>query len=463
MDARKPQPKIIKSEGTTPTERLLARLCEQTFLKLWSYPNPFKDDKKELCDLLAVFENHVFIFFDRDNQQINKPDIDPLVRWKRWKKDVIDSQIRTAHGAERYLRSGRKTFLDSELKVEFPLPLDLERINFHKIVVAHGAKDACKSASEENVYGSLAISYSDSPSDSCVPFQVQLEKSNSVHVLDSHNLEIVLTELNTIYDLVAYFDEKRSAIGKVSQLSYCGEEDLLAHYFLNFDKKRNRHFIGPDDGENYDFVMIGEGEWRDFVSSDFYARKKEADEISAVWDHLVQKTCQNFLNRTSGGNSDPLRGKSAVHEMAKEPRLSRRALSEFMISAIRNFPESLGPVATNLSLMPSYYKGTGYVFLQLRVSEHLYSEYGEYREKRHWMLEIACGAAKNKFPDLTKIVGIAMEPPKFSRKISEDFILLECDKWPADQKAYYENANLELKFFNSDKQTRHVRKIREFP
>jgi len=57
--------KIVESEGVTPTERLLAELCEKYFLKLRSYPNPVKDDKKELCDLLAVFENHVFSSFPR--------------------------------------------------------------------------------------------------------------------------------------------------------------------------------------------------------------------------------------------------------------------------------------------------------------------------------------------------------------------------------------------------------------
>ena len=37
------------------TERMLAEFCERTFLKLWSYPNPYKDDGHELCDLLVVF------------------------------------------------------------------------------------------------------------------------------------------------------------------------------------------------------------------------------------------------------------------------------------------------------------------------------------------------------------------------------------------------------------------------
>src|SRR5215831_18256847 len=86
---------ITKSSGSTPTEKLLAELCERSFLKLWSYPNPFKDDRKELCDLLAVFENHVFIFFDRESRPFDKASKDTLISWERWKRAAIDDQIRT--------------------------------------------------------------------------------------------------------------------------------------------------------------------------------------------------------------------------------------------------------------------------------------------------------------------------------------------------------------------------------
>ena len=55
--------KIAKPGGGTPTERLLSTLCEKTFLKLWTWANPRQDDGKELCDLLAIFDNHIFIFF----------------------------------------------------------------------------------------------------------------------------------------------------------------------------------------------------------------------------------------------------------------------------------------------------------------------------------------------------------------------------------------------------------------
>ena len=50
-----------RSLGVTATERLLAGFCERSLLKLWTYPNPFKDDGKELCDVLAVFGNHVLV------------------------------------------------------------------------------------------------------------------------------------------------------------------------------------------------------------------------------------------------------------------------------------------------------------------------------------------------------------------------------------------------------------------
>jgi hypothetical protein len=56
--------RISKSVGLTRTEQFLSKLCDNTFLKLWSYPNPFREPGKELCDLIAVFENHVYLFFE---------------------------------------------------------------------------------------------------------------------------------------------------------------------------------------------------------------------------------------------------------------------------------------------------------------------------------------------------------------------------------------------------------------
>jgi hypothetical protein len=94
MDTEIPATRITKSEGTTPTEKYLSELCDDTFLKLWSYPNPFREPGKELCDLIAVFGNHVFLFFDRHTNAFER-ESDPDRAWERWKKEAIDKQIKS--------------------------------------------------------------------------------------------------------------------------------------------------------------------------------------------------------------------------------------------------------------------------------------------------------------------------------------------------------------------------------
>lgn len=452
---------IVKSEGVTPTERLLASLCEQSFLKLWSYPNPVKDDGDELCDLLAIFENHVFIFFDREKQAFSNDDADPMVQWNRWKKRAVDDQIRTAHGAERYVRSGRPIFLDCETKVPFPIKINHETMIVHKIVIAHGAKEACSKFSDKNVYGSLGISYGNSGLDLPLPFIIHIDKEKPVHIFDSHNLPIIFGELDTFFDFSSYLDAKIDAIKSLDALLYCGEEDLLAHYYLNYDQHRNKHSIGTTE-KDIDLLMIGEGEWKDFVGLDIYKKKKAADKVSYLWDEIIQTTCQNALSGTLLGDSDPFRGQSAIHEMAKEPRFTRRALSEHIIRAIENFPDSTDRMMRYVSFMPSFYQGKAYVFLQLRVPE--VGDYeNEYRPKRRAMLEIACGAAKNKFDDLKTVIGIAIDAPKYTKRSSEDFILMNCEHWPDDLRAHYDEANQVMGFFNSERLVMQKKTVTEFP
>jgi hypothetical protein len=454
---------ITKSSGVTETERMLAEFCERSFLKLWSYPNPFKDSKNghELCDLLAVFGDYVFIFFDRENQIPDVPDKDPQILWDRWKKNVIDRQVKTAHGAEQYIKSGRPIFLDAKRTRSFPLAIDPQKAIIHKIVVAHGAKEACERASDQNVYGSLAISYCETNVNQTQPFIIEIDRRNPVHIFDSHNFSIVLGELDTVSDFSNYLDEKLRAVAKFDSLLYCGEEDLLGHYLLNYDEETKRHIIGTNR-DNVNSVMIGEGEWNDFIKTDLYKNTKEEDRISYFWDELIQRTCQNALNGTLGGNSDILRGQSAIFEMVKEPRFVRRALADRIRRTIMNFPDDPGQFTRQVTFLPSHLPDVGYVFFQLRVSE-AYRKQPEYLDKRRTLLEISCGAAKNKFPQLTKVIGIGMDAPKFAGDTnSEDFILLPCETWPDDMRTYYEEQNREWKFFGTPQLEQYNEHVTQF-
>lgn len=436
--------------GVTATERLLAEFCEKTFLKLWSYPNPHKDDGHELCDLLAVFGDTLFIFFDRENELPESAEKEPQVLWERWKRHVIDRQVKTAHGAERYIRSGRPIYVDAKRNTQLPVPFDKDKAVIHKIIVAHGAKSACERASPQNIYGSLAISYTETDGGPTDPFHVEIDRRNPVHVLDSHNMPIVLCELDTVSDFSAYLEEKTRAAAAFDYLSYCGEEDLLGHYLLNYDTSTKRHVIGPksQDKTKLTGLLIGEGEWHDFVRTEVYKNTKNEDRISYFWDQLIQRTCQNSLEGTLGGNSNIARGESAIYEMVKEPRFMRRGLSEKMLTAVERFPDA-GPFTRQVTFLPSFELNVGYVFLQLRIPEEFRAA-PDLREKRQALLEIACGAAKNKFPNLLKVIGIGIEAPKFAGdSVAEDFILMPCDSWPDDRKRHYEALNREWKFFQT--------------
>jgi uncharacterized protein YchJ len=440
--------KIIKSQGLTPTENLLSELADKTFLKLWCYANPFKSDGKELCDLIAVFENHIFCFFDRESRKFDSAETDVILSWDRWKREVVDKQIKTANGARRYLsRPENPIYLDAACRAPFPLkPPSIGRV-VHKIVVAHGASEACKAFSDDNVYGSLGIAYGRGPSQSPWPFRVDMDKEEPVHLFDSHNLGIILGELDTITDFSAFLAAKETAIAKFDLLMYCGEEDLLAHYLMNYDKQRRTHFIGPKDDETINAVMIGEGEWKGFVESELYARRKQADAPSYLWDENIQRTCQNALDGTLLGHPR-FEGDNAIHEMAKEPRFMRRALSQRMIDAVREFPTNISGIARKLTCMPSYQKDKVYVFLQLK-NPNLDHFASKWRPRRQAVLEIACGAAKLKFPHLQKIVGVAIDSPKFSKEWAEDFVLLDARKWTEENQKYYRKLNNICKFFET--------------
>ncbi|WP_210250756.1 YecA family protein [Bradyrhizobium hipponense] len=451
-----------KSAGVTETERMLADFCERSFLKLWSYPNPFKDDGHELCDLLAVFDNHVFIFFDRENELPEGPDKDPKVVWDRWKRNVIDRQVKTAHGAERYIRSGRPIFMDAKRTAPFPLHIDARKAVIHKIIVAHGAKEACERASPDNVYGSLAIAYTETDGGPSQPFHIEIDRRKPVHILDSHNMPIVLGELDTVSDLSTYLDEKVRAASAFDHLTYCGEEDLLGHYLLNYDEVKKRHVIGPkNENEAVNGIMIGEGEWHDFIQTDLYKNTKTVDRVSYFWDELIQRTCQNSLDGTLGGNSNIFRGESAIYEMVKEPRFMRRGLAEKMLTAAQRFPDT-GQFARQVTFLPSYQPNVAYVLLQLRAPDAYRAE-PDYREKRTGLLEIACGAAKNKFPNLVKVVGIGIDAPKFSGgKNAEDFILMPCETWTEEMRSYYEEQNKHWNFFGTPNLRQHNDRVNQF-
>ena len=152
---RYPETVIEKSFGKTSGELLLDKLCEKVFLSLWSYPNVYSDesrnknkegrpvgDGKEICDLLVVFGNHVFIFSDK----VCACDTFSEVDWKRWYRRAIKKSARQLYGAEKWIKEHPdRVFIDPQCEKPFPIPIPpLGQMRVHRILVAHGASGACR-------------------------------------------------------------------------------------------------------------------------------------------------------------------------------------------------------------------------------------------------------------------------------------------------------------------------------
>ena len=123
-----------KDNGLTPSERMVTRLCQQSFLDLWTHPNPKGKNGKELCDCLVVCDPHIVIISVKD---IKYRDTGNDTGWNRWVRSAIENSVSQISGAERWLKTTDKVVRSDGREISLP-----EQTNrrYHKIAVALGGK-----------------------------------------------------------------------------------------------------------------------------------------------------------------------------------------------------------------------------------------------------------------------------------------------------------------------------------
>ena len=92
-----------------------------------------------------------------------------------------------------------------------------------------------------------------------------------------------------------------------------------------------------------------------------YKAKKEADEISYVWDQLISKIHDDYANGDMDFGGDLKSVDGITRTMAREPRFYRRYLSE----AFTEFMED--PMKKSRFMLGD--SGIGYVFLKQKHAE----------------------------------------------------------------------------------------------
>lgn len=422
----------MRTEGVTASERYLQKLCDNSFLSLWSYSGIFRDQGKshqqktgkEVCDLLVVFSNHIVIFSDKHCEFPNTGNLD--VDWSRWHGRAIEKSANQIWGAERWIREHPdRLFLDKECNQPFPIPIpDLSKAAFHRVVVAHGASEHCIEFFHGGS-GSLMIDSTPVGKEHYKPFtvgQVNPQKG-FVHILDDTTLDIIVSTLDTINDFTDYLMRKERFFS-LHNVFVAGEEDLLALYLQRLGGDKGHDFVID---KKLDSLFIDEGVWEQFVQSPERKSQIEANKISYAWDALIEKFTGHAIANTQYHTT-----KSSLHDteiilrfMASENRLRRRILAQALTEIVATTPKEF----RFTRIMPPSRPGEPhYVFLLFPhlagISEH------QYREDRLIFLGACCRLTKLRYPAALDIVGIATESGlKENGYGSEDAVYFDARSW----------------------------------
>ena len=444
---------VVKSTGSTDSERYLARLAEQSFLNLWSYPCPYRDQKghgsgdgKELCDLLVVCGNQVVIFSEKT---IDWPSGDIATAWSRWSKRAIRDSAKQTKGAERWLvEFPDRLFLDKACSVPFPIDLPpIENRRVHRVVVANGSAQAfetfssgksCSLVINPNVVGDSH--WKPNGDQNPAPFEVgDIDPDGSfVHVLDESALAILMSELDTVRDFTDYLEKKAAFVRSGSLHRAQGEENLLAYYSIRVNSEGDHDFV-VDDQETP--ITIDSKQYTQLVSDPRYKAKKEADKVSYFWDRLIETFTNHMLDGTSitleGYDFDLRKNELGVRQMALVPRFLRRSHSQAVLGALEKGKISDKFIRVMISPKESKENETAFFILTLKYLDWMEADggYEKYREVRSGLSLIYAKGLLERHTHLQRVVGISREPPDQGGGISEDMVCAEQRDWSNEERA----------------------------
>lgn len=394
----------------TKSEELVYRLCTKSFLSLWSYPNPKGKKGKELCDILVVCDPDVIIF---SVKEVEFKDTGDQVGWERWRKKAIEESCNQIYGAERWIASNPAVITrEGEAGLAFP---ETSGRRVHRVAVALGSK------------GKVPMHFGDFG-------------KGFVHVLDEKSLDVLVRELDTISDFVQYLLDKESFYreGKLTIFGDGGEEDLLALYLAN-----NREF--PEEPT---VIVLDDDVWEGFKNAPQVKAKKELDRVSYVWDEIIEELHQtylqsNFITDVPYASHQFSDIEKAVRVMAREDRLSRRALSTSLVDFLQNSRSQ--KLKSRVAGSPA--QDVLYVFLV--------SDYDADRRANMSELLGRCIVARGLTQDRTRVVGIGAEFSRHVEGSATTVCHLDVPEWTGEWQGKMDYLQRELGYFAQPQAKKH--------
>lgn len=383
--------KIEKSKGFTQGEQGVAEICEKSFLSLWSYPNLFYEKNKELCDVLIVFGNTVFIIsektstFDPERRGIK-------VEWNRFKNNIIDKSYRQLNGAEKRLKQfPDKIFMDPACTKPFPIPIN-KNARFIKISVINGL-DKINKIRDRVKEGDIDVP---------IDMQIfEMRSDNYIHLLDDYTFPTLFRELDTAADLISYFTKKEDLIVSGKLVFVPPESDFLVMFLSNFDENFGEHCFFKD-GDKFDRIFIDNPEdpYPVFINRPDVIMKKEANKISYLWDAIIERYNKTLLDDRITGELGFYERLKISELMSQENRYFRRMLSEKLNVAYNTFNDEINRRV--ICMQSPTNKELVYACLILR--RPFYESNKDYEQHVNLLMEIYSKSLKMRFPQYKQVL-----------------------------------------------------------
>jgi hypothetical protein len=392
---------VSDSQGITPSERFVAALCERSFLRLWTHPNPKGKKNKELCDCLIVCGPHIVII---SVKECDYKDTGDKTGWERWEKVAIEKSASQIWGAERWLQTVNQVVRHDGRKISLPAQ---EKRKYHRISVSLGGR------------GHGPIKWGD------------LGKG-FIHVCDEYSVGAVFNVLDTITDFVQFLSATEELVsGGVKMLGSI--ENLVALYLIH---GRSFNFL-EDSEEKPDMFIVNDDLWKSFYESEDFKALQEDFKDSYIWDHLIDHYTDDLL--TDGmfdmHSKEVTDNELALVEMALQPRGYRAVLAEAFLEFLQK------PELKVASRVAKAYGHTAFVFLIGKSSDR------EYRVRE---LALRCLVVRGRLPGVTTVVGIATDHPDTSKiGYSSDLVFIHMLEWSVENESWVTGIQADLGYFRN--------------
>ena len=164
--------------------------------------------------------------------------------------------------------------------------------------------------------------------------------------------------------ITAYLGKKEKLIRQKHLVSAAGEEELVAYYMTHMNSAGEHDFTKPD-GTNFienESVSFDVGFYSNMLNNEQYRAKKAADQVSYVWDGLIEAFTTHMLAGTTivpdGKVFQLAEHEQGVRHMALVSRYQRRNFGGAILGALEKgkttdrFTEQCCPVRPKKIVIP---------------------------------------------------------------------------------------------------------------